>query len=160
MPLTSALWSTAPGRSLDFPAAYAIRFFDNHGMLGFGRFRWLAVAGGSRTYVDALLARLARPRAARARRARDPRAAPDGVELVDRRRRAARASTASSSPRTPTRRSRCSPTRATDERRVLGGFAYTTNETVLHTDASFLPRTAGRPRLVELPRSATRAGRR
>jgi predicted NAD/FAD-binding protein len=24
---------------------------------------------------------------------------------------------------------------------VLGGFSYTTNETVLHTDASFLPRT-------------------
>jgi len=58
VPLTSALWSTAPGRTLDFPAAYAIRFFDNHGMLGFGRFGWKAVAGGSRTYVDALLARL------------------------------------------------------------------------------------------------------
>src|SRR5947209_11382594 len=33
VPLTSALWSTAPGRALEFPAAYAIRFFDNHGML-------------------------------------------------------------------------------------------------------------------------------
>jgi len=28
-----------------------------------------------------------------------------------------------------------------EERRVLGGFAYTTNEAVLHTDSSFLPRT-------------------
>jgi predicted NAD/FAD-binding protein len=27
------------------------------------------------------------------------------------------------------------------ERRVLGAFAYTTNEAVLHTDSSFLPRT-------------------
>ncbi|HKI93383.1 MAG TPA: FAD-dependent oxidoreductase, partial [Gaiellaceae bacterium] len=36
VPLTSALWSTAPGRALEFPAAHAIRFFDNHGMLGFG----------------------------------------------------------------------------------------------------------------------------
>src|SRR5690348_1638516 len=34
VPLTSALWSTAPGRALEFPAAHAIRFFDNHGMLG------------------------------------------------------------------------------------------------------------------------------
>src|SRR4029077_4635925 len=58
VPLTSALWSTAPGRSLDFPAAYAIRFFDNHGMLGFARSRWLTVNGGSATYVDLLLARL------------------------------------------------------------------------------------------------------
>ncbi len=28
VPLTSALWSTAPGRALEFPAAYAIRFFE------------------------------------------------------------------------------------------------------------------------------------
>ena len=48
VPLTAALWSTAPGRALEFPAAYAIRFFDNHGMLGFGRFRWRTVTGGSR----------------------------------------------------------------------------------------------------------------
>ena len=50
VPLTSALWSTAPGRALEFPAAYAIRFFDNHGMLGL---RPLPLAhgrrGGSRT---------------------------------------------------------------------------------------------------------------
>jgi predicted NAD/FAD-binding protein len=29
------------------------------------------------------------------------------------------------------------------ERSVLGGFAYSSNQTVLHTDASLLPRTAG-----------------
>ena len=34
--LTSALRSAAPGRTLEIPAAYAIRFFDNHGMLGLG----------------------------------------------------------------------------------------------------------------------------
>ena len=32
-----------PERALDFPAAYAIRFFENHGMLGLGRFRWRTV---------------------------------------------------------------------------------------------------------------------
>src|SRR5919204_3049350 len=58
VPLTSALWSTAPGRALEFPAAYAIRFFDNHGMLGFGRFRWRYVTRGSDTYVRALTERL------------------------------------------------------------------------------------------------------
>ncbi len=46
VPLTAALWSTAPGRALEFPAGYAIRFFDNHGMLGFGRFRWRTRRGG------------------------------------------------------------------------------------------------------------------
>src|SRR5437588_469778 len=58
VPLTSALWSTAPGRALEFPAAYAIRFFDNHGMLGFGRFKWRTVTGGSKTYVNAIAAKL------------------------------------------------------------------------------------------------------
>src|SRR5581483_10810860 len=53
----SALWSTAPARALDFPAAYAIRFFDHHGMLGFGRFSWRTVTGGSRRYVAKLLER-------------------------------------------------------------------------------------------------------
>ena len=51
VPLTAALWSTAPGRALDYPAAAAIRFFDNHGMLGFGRHEWRYVTGGSDTYV-------------------------------------------------------------------------------------------------------------
>src|SRR6185437_5330437 len=60
VPLTSALWSTAPGRALEFPAAYAIRFFEHHGMLGFGRFRWRTVTGGSRRYVDAIGERLGR----------------------------------------------------------------------------------------------------
>jgi len=59
VPLASALWSTAPERALDFPAGYAIRFFHQHGMLGFGRFDWKTVAGGSRAYVTALRERVA-----------------------------------------------------------------------------------------------------
>ena len=59
VPLTSSLWSTAPERALDFPASYAIRFFERHGMLGFGRFRWRSVVGGAETYVQALLERFA-----------------------------------------------------------------------------------------------------
>ena len=46
VPLTSALWSAEPARALELPAGYAIRFFDNHGMLGFRRFRWRSVVGG------------------------------------------------------------------------------------------------------------------
>ncbi len=80
MPLTSALWSTAPGRALEFPAAYAIRFFDNHGMLGFGRFKWRTVTGGSRTYVDAIGKRLGAGLRLGAS-VRSIRRAGDGVEL-------------------------------------------------------------------------------
>jgi uncharacterized protein len=55
VPMTSALWSTAPGDALEFPASYGIDFFRNHGMLGLRRERWRTVTGGSRAYVRALL---------------------------------------------------------------------------------------------------------
>ena len=59
VPLTSALWSTAPGRALEFPAAYAIRFFDNHGMLGLPPLRaGERSAAAADTYVRALSDRL------------------------------------------------------------------------------------------------------
>ena len=139
VPLTSALWSTAPGRALEFPAAYAIRFFANHGMLGLGRFRWRTVTGGSRRYVDAIAARLG-DRLRLGEGVRSVRRAPDGVEVrvADRIERfdhvvlATHADQALALLEDPT----------PDERRVLGGFAYTRNEAVLHTDSRFLPRTA------------------
>jgi uncharacterized protein len=139
MPLTSALWSTAPGRALEFPAAYAIRFFDNHGMLGFGRFPWRTVTGGSRSYVDAIASRLG-DRLRLGEGVRSVRRAGRGVELrigddveeFDRVVLATHADQALALLEDPT------PV----ERRVLGGFVYTTNEAVLHTDVRFLPRTA------------------
>ncbi len=137
VPLTSALWSTAPGRALEFPAAYAIRFFDNHGMLGFGRFRWRTVTGGSRSYVDAIAARLG-DRLRLGSGVRSIRRPPGGVELrvgaelerFDRVVIAAHADEALRMLEDPT----------VEERRVLGRFAYTTNEATLHTDSSYLPR--------------------
>jgi uncharacterized protein len=139
VPLTSALWSTAPGRALEFPAAYAIRFFDNHGMLGFGRFRWRTVTGGSRSYVDAITARLG-DRLRLGAGVRSIRRSPDGeahvrvgddIERYDRVLIATHADEALALLEDPT----------PDERRVLGAFGYTANEATLHTDASFLPKT-------------------
>lgn len=139
VPLTSALWSTAPGRALEFPAASAIRFFDNHGMLGFGRFSWRTVSGGADTYVRALSEQLG-PRLRLGLGVRSLRRGPDGVELTtdDGERHpfdhvvvAAHADQALALLEDP----------SDDERRLLGAFAYTTNETVLHTDARLLPRT-------------------
>jgi predicted NAD/FAD-binding protein len=138
VPLTAALWSTAPGRALEFPAAHAIRFFDNHGMLGFGRFRWRTVTGGSRAYVDALARRLG-PGLHLGLPVRSVRRLPDGVEVrtgggtvrtFDHLVLATHADDALALLEDPSE----------DERRVLGAFEYTRNEAVLHTDASYLPR--------------------
>lgn len=139
VPLTSALWSTAPGRALDYPAAAAIRFFENHGMLGFGRFRWRYVSGGSDTYVRELSTRLG-GRLRLGLGARSIRRGPDGVELTtdDGERRhfdaivvATHADQALGLLEDPT----------AEEQRILGSFEYTLNDAILHTDASVLPRT-------------------
>jgi predicted NAD/FAD-binding protein len=140
VPLTSALWSTAPGRALEFPAEHAIRFFDNHGMLGFRRFRWRSVIGGSRTYVDAVVDGLGGIRAGLP--ARSVRRGPNGVVVR----------TADGEPRpfdcavVATHADEAlalleDPT--DDERGILGAFSYTPNDAVLHTDSSFLPRARG-----------------
>jgi predicted NAD/FAD-binding protein len=58
VPQTAAVWSADPGQMGTFPARFLAEFFDNHGVLEFrGRPQWRTIAGGSRVYVDALLAR-------------------------------------------------------------------------------------------------------
>ena len=160
VPLTSALWSTAPGRALEFPAAYAIRFFDHHGMLGL---RPLPLAHGERRVAHV------RPRALRAARrpglqlglgVRSLRRDARRRRADGRRRGASVASTRWWSPRTPTRRSGCSPTRATRSGASSARSGTPTNEAVLHTDSVAPPARPRGPRLLELPRSATTAGRR
>jgi uncharacterized protein len=138
VPLTSALWSTAPGRALEFPAGYAIRFFEHHGMLGFGRFRWRYVRGGSDTYVRALAERLGSSlRLGLGARAVTRRA--DGVDVtaddgVTYQFDAAVIATHAD------QALRLLADPSDDEQRVLGAFPYTRNDAVLHTDVSFLPR--------------------
>ena len=82
-----ALVDARPSAALDFPAALRDPFFDHHGMLGFGRFRWRTVTGGSRSYVRALLRAAPRPAAPRARRPRSSGATPTASTLRDRGRR-------------------------------------------------------------------------
>jgi hypothetical protein len=141
VPLAAALWSLARGRCGDFPAETYLRFLDQHGMLRPVRpLDWRTVVGGSRRYVDLLMAelradvRLATPVTAIHR-------APDGVSITaagvhggtarfDRVVLATHADTALALLATPT----------DAERRVLGAFRYSQNQTVLHTDETFLPR--------------------
>ncbi len=142
VPLTSSIWSTAPGRTLDFPAAYAARFLDNHGMLGFRRHRWLTVTGGSREYVRALLGTVG-GRLRLGTEVTSLRRATDGVVLRSasgeshRFDRAVVATHADEALRLLSDPS-------DDERRILGSFGYTRNDAVLHTDERFLPQAAAR----------------
>lgn len=139
VPLTAALWSTAPGRALEYPAAAAIRFFDNHGMLGFGRFKWRYVTGGSDTYVRAISERLGGSLNL-GLGARSVLRTADGAEVttVDGERRPFDAVVIATH---ADQALRLLADPSEQERRVLGAFEYTTNDAILHTDSSQLPTT-------------------
>ena len=139
VPLTSALWSTAPGRALEYPAAAAIRFFENHGMLGFGRFRWRYVTSGSDTYVRELATRLG-DKLRLGLGVRSIRRGPDSVELTAddgelRRFDAVVVATHAD------QALRLLEDPTAEEHDILRNFEYTQNEAILHTDSALLPRT-------------------
>lgn len=142
IPLAAALWSLAPARCGEFPAATFLHFLAQHGMLSPLRpLPWHTVVGGSQRYVDALVARLratgrchlslATPVALVARDATGVTLLAAGSEhRFDRAVVATHADTALSLLAAPT----------PEESRVLGAFTYSANRTVLHTDRRFLPR--------------------
>ncbi len=142
VPVVSAIWSTAADHVLDFPAQMLLRFLDNHGLIGFRRGKpWRTIVGGSSTYVRRIVAGL------------DPGSVRLGAQVEAIRRDASGVRVRSAGRpeerfdalvlATPADVARsllgdADPAEAT----ALGQFEYTTNEVVLHTRASLLPRHA------------------
>jgi hypothetical protein len=58
LPMSAAIWSTPERLMLDYPVASFLAFFDNHRLMHAIRPIWRTVAGGSRSYVDRMLADL------------------------------------------------------------------------------------------------------
>jgi predicted NAD/FAD-binding protein len=139
LPITSAVWSTAADRITDYPLDYLLRFLDHHGLIGVGQaLQWRTIRGGSRTYVDRILAALP----AAAVRTDDPvtgilrEAAGVWIETRHRPREWFDAVILA----THADDARGLLHDADDvERTTLGGFEYTTNQVVLHTDPGILP---------------------
>ncbi len=139
LPMAACIWSCPSDQMLAFPVATFIRFCHNHGLLQVSdRPQWRTVRGGSRNYVDKLLAaipsrRLATPVTSITRGAPGARsvrvATAHGAEQYDH---VVLACHSDESLRL------LGDARA-DERSVLEAVRYQPNRAVLHTDASCLP---------------------
>jgi len=135
LPMGSALWSIPRGRVLEMPAEFFVRFFENHGMLTVNdQPDWRVITGGSARYVDVLIEpfedRIRTSSPVRRVERRHAHVVVDG-ENFDHVIFACHADQALRMLADPTPR----------ERDVLECLPFQTNEVVLHTDTSVLPRS-------------------
>ncbi len=140
IPVVSCVWSSGHDDALSYPARYLFEFLKHHGFLSIkGSPQWYTVAGGSGTYIDKVTAAVGDVRKATAIRSITRK--PDSIELID----AAGVLHQADAVVIATHADDAlalltDPT--DDERRVLGAFEYSHNETLLHRDDSQLPTAA------------------
>lgn len=139
LPMGAAIWSTTAREMRDYPLGAFIRFFDRHGLLSLtDRPQWRTVFGGSRTYVNHLLAdfdgEVRLSTAVKQIRRVDGNVhitdAGGHIDVFDDVVIAAHADHALGMLADPSQ----------SERELLGAFAYTPNTAVLHRDAGLMPR--------------------
>ena len=141
IPIVSAVWSTAPDRIDTFPIDYLLRFLDNHGLIGLGRApQWRVIQGGSRTYAERIVAGLPRGSVRTGAPVVAVTRGPDGASFGPPTARP-RGTMRSLWRPTQTPPGPCCAMRTRTSGRRSRGFEYTTNQVVLHTDSSILPRS-------------------
>ncbi len=136
LPMMGCIWSCPTQQMLSFPVVTMIRFCHNHGLLQIAdRPQWRTVQGGSRCYVDKMIATLADARLSTpvrrvVRSAQGVLVTTDaGTERFD------HVVMATHSDQTLALLADPSPA----ERELLGAIRYQQNHAVLHTDVSVLP---------------------
>jgi uncharacterized protein len=139
LPMTAAIWSTPPGKMLEYPALSLLRFLDNHRLLGIGiQLEWRTVVGGSDQYKHKILdtipgqVHLNRPAVKIAALSNDKVSVTDAAgetEVYDYVVIAAHADQAL----------RVLDKPSSLQSRLLSAFSYTRNKVALHSDKTVMP---------------------
>ena len=139
VPLTAAVWSTAPDRIGSFPVDYLLRFLDHHGLIGYGNaIQWRTIAGGSREYVRRIADRLGPAAISTGNPVRGIRRDADGVTIELTRGAPERFDAVVMATHADAARRLLRDADAV-EHTALAGFEYSDNRVVLHTDRGVLP---------------------
>ena len=138
VPMGASIWSASTDEFLDYPAEVLLGFMRNHGLLSLKQPHWLTVAGGSRSYVEALSASL-RVRVSMGRAVARVVRGEQGPVVVDSEGGESRFDHVIVACHAPDALSLID--RPTDlERRTLGALKYSKNRTVLHGDTAVMPK--------------------
>ncbi|MGZ5818851.1 MAG: NAD(P)/FAD-dependent oxidoreductase [Burkholderiaceae bacterium] len=140
LPMAGCIWSCPTEQMLAFPVSTFVRFCHNHGLLQVNdRPQWQTVKGGSRNYVEKMIARTPNTRiqtpvhsitrTLKGGKQMSELAASNGKHVFD------HVVLASHTDQTARMLRDARP----DEQDVLKAVAYQRNRAVLHTDASCLP---------------------
>jgi predicted NAD/FAD-binding protein len=139
IPMGAAIWSASPNMMLEMPAYFFVRFFENHGFLTVNdRPTWRVICGGSRNYVDKLVAGH-RHRIHLNAPVHRVRRFPTHVEVKVRGAEAQRFDEVFIACHSDEALAMLADASSL-ERDVLGAIVYQRNEAVLHTDERVMPR--------------------
>ncbi len=139
LPMGSAIWSCPQATFEDFPIRFIAEFYQHHGLLSVSdRPQWRVVRGGSRSYVEPLIQPF-RERIRLSTPVHHVRRQSEGVTLSHINGRESFDHVVFACHADQALRLLGDETTAS-ERQVLSAFPYESNEVVLHTDTSILPR--------------------
>lgn len=139
LPMSAAIWSTPEQLMLDYPVHSFLQFLDNHRLMHLLRPTWRTVEGGSRSYVEKLIAALEGSLRPSAQIETIRPAGPGKVQIIERHKPVQVFDAVIMACHADTSRNMLD--HSYDEQRLaLGSVKFSRNTAYLHYDDSLMPR--------------------
>ena len=141
LPMGAAIWSAGLADMPAFPLRFFLRFFNNHGLLNISnRPQWSVISGGSKRYVEALVAKLGPEKLKLGQRISAISRDDKGVTLSFDDGRTEHFDKLVLACHSDQALSLLGESASLQEQQILGAIAYQQNDVVLHTDTRLLPK--------------------